>query len=254
MELDVPSEVAAAVDRGGLVVLNHSGGKDSQAMTALVRRIVPHAQLVVIHAPLGEIEWPGTLAHIEGTIGALPLVLAHAVDREGNRKRLLDAVRRRGKWPSPGQRWCTSDFKRGPIEREIRRWMRDRGFTEIVSCMGMRAEESSKRAKLPALAYSTRNSKAGRRWWDWLPIHALSTSDVFNVIHLAAEEPHWAYREGMRRLSCSFCIMACQSDLRTAARLRPDLYATYVRLEREIGHTLSMSRKPLDEIVRLPVV
>ena len=48
-----------------LVAVNHSGGKDSQAMTVLLSRIVPRGQIVAVHAPLGEVEWPGTIEHIE---------------------------------------------------------------------------------------------------------------------------------------------------------------------------------------------
>lgn len=96
--------------------------------------------------------------------------------------------------------------------------------------------------------YSEANSKAGRSWWEWLPILELSSDEVFDMIDRAEQVPHWAYGEGMTRLSCCFCIMASKSDLTTAARLNPDLYRRYVETEKRIGHTLSMSRKPLEEI------
>jgi hypothetical protein len=32
---------------------------------------------------------------------------------------LLDRVAEHGKWPDKDRRWCTSDFKRGPIRRVI---------------------------------------------------------------------------------------------------------------------------------------
>jgi hypothetical protein len=35
----------------------------------------------------------------------------------------------------------------------------------------MRAQESSARAKLETLQLNQKNSKAGREWYDWLPIH-----------------------------------------------------------------------------------
>ena len=54
----VPPECRAMIRAGALVVLNHSGGKDSQAMTILLSRVVPRAQLVAVHAPLGEVECP----------------------------------------------------------------------------------------------------------------------------------------------------------------------------------------------------
>ena len=46
------------IQAGALVDINHSGGKDSQAMTNLLSRIVARPQLVAVHAPLGEVEWP----------------------------------------------------------------------------------------------------------------------------------------------------------------------------------------------------
>ena len=46
-------------------------------MTILLSRIVPRAQLVAVHAPLGEVEWPGTIEHIKATVPkGVPLLLA----------------------------------------------------------------------------------------------------------------------------------------------------------------------------------
>ena len=59
-------ECREMIRRGALVSSSTSGGKDSQAMTILLARIVPLDQLVAVHAPLGEVEWPGTIEHIAG--------------------------------------------------------------------------------------------------------------------------------------------------------------------------------------------
>ena len=244
----VPPEIAEMIAAGALFAVSHSGGKDSQAMMIRLRALVPPDQLVVVHAPLGRVEWPGTLAHIRATITDTPLILAPA------RTDLLAMVRRRGFWPTPAIRQCASDLKRGPIERELRRYLKanPRFGGRIVSCMGLRAAESSRRAKQQPLLFSARNSKAGRQWLDWLPIHGLSDADAFKTIEAAGERPHWVYAKGMSRCSCSFCIMATREDLRRAARLRPRLAAEYIALEEEIGHTLSPTRVPLREIVGGP--
>ena len=246
---ELPLPIARLRDAGALFVRNHSAGKDSQAMTIRVREVVPPEQLLVIHADLGEVEWDGNLDHIRATAGDLPIEVC-CNEREG----LLETVERRGMWPSPRNRSCTSGQKRGPIERTIRRYLRSHPHFggRVVSCMGIRAAESSARAKRPAVTLSERNSVAGREWWTWLPIHDLTTDEVFATIKNAGQEPHWAYAAGMSRLSCVFCIMASRSDLRTAAHLRPDLYRRYVALERRIGHTLSMSGRPLEEVTGVP--
>ena len=245
MSAAVPAEIADMIAAGALFAVSHSGGKDSQAQMIFVRSIVPPDQLVVIHAPLGRVEWPGTLAHIRATIGDTPLVLARA------QTDLLALVRRRRAWPTPAIRQCTSDLKRGPIEREVRRYLKanPRFGGRVVSCMGLRADESPRRAKRPVLTVSARNSKAGRHWLEWLPIHDWSESRVFAEIAAAGERPHWIYAKGMSRCSCSFCIMATRADLRRAAQLRPRLAAEYVALEEEIGHTFSPTRVPLRRII-----
>ena len=221
-------------------------------MTILLAHIVPRDQLVAVHAPLGEVEWPGTVEHIETTLPKdVPLILAPVASG----KTLLDRVEERGKWPSNSIRWCTSDFKTGPIERELRRYLaaHPRFGGRLVNAMGMRADESPARARKIPWRRNERMSVAGREVFDWLPVFDLSTDEVFGVIRDAGQSPHWAYAAGMSRLSCSFCILAARADLRRAAELRPGLYARYVDLERRINHTLSPSRIPLPELTGIPV-
>ena len=75
-------------------------------MTVLLSRIVPPAQLVAIHAPLGEVEWPGTVEHVEATLPpGVPLVFAPV----SSGKTLLDRVEERGMFPGVRQRWCTAE-------------------------------------------------------------------------------------------------------------------------------------------------
>lgn len=236
------------IERGALFVVNHSGGKDSQAMFVKVSKMVPAKQLIVIHAILPEVEWEGVTEHIEATIGSAPLIFAQA------KKTFFEMVEHRGMFPSPSYRQCTSDLKRNPIEREIRRYLASHPEFNglVVNCMGMRAEESTGRAKLQPLKLNAKNSIAGREWYDWLPIHDWLVAQVFSEIERASQKPHWAYEAGMSRLSCCFCIMANQSDLTTAARLAPDLYWRYVETERRLNFTLSPSMKTLPEITGVP--
>lgn len=231
-----------------LFVLNDSGGKDSQAMRIALSKVIPRSTIIVIHATLGEVEWPGALEHAAAgaeKCGA-PFVVAKAT------KTFLEMVARRfsdrpevPSWPSSATRQCTSDLKRGPIEREIRRVLKERGIFRVVNCLGIRAEESSNRAKLNPLKRNERNSVAGRDWWDWLPIHDMTREEVFATIKDAGESPHPAYAMGNERLSCMFCIMGSKNDLRNAAIRNPDLYRKYLDLESKTGYTMHQSRKPL---------
>jgi len=227
------------IDRGALFAVSHSGGKDSQAMLKVVRDLVPDKQILVIHATLPGVEWEGTERHVYETCKGLDVITVQAV------KTFEEMVERRGMWPSPKYRQCTSDLKRGPIEKGIRGYLKANPQFDglVVSCVGLRAEESTSRAKAETFKYSKRNSKAGREWYDWLPIHEMLVDRVFLTIAQADQDPHWAYAAGMSRLSCCFCIMSSLEDLKTAARLNPELYARYVALEKKLDHTFLMPRK-----------
>lgn len=250
--VSMPEQALELLGEGALFVLNDSGGKDSQAMRIVLRDLVPRSQLLVIHATLGRVEWPGALEHARDGAARdmLDFVVAHA------RKDLLEMVEHRFQtrpdvpsWPSASTRQCTSDLKRDPIDREIRRILKERGLTKVVSCVGIRAEESPKRAKAEVLKVSKRNCAAGRTWLEWLPIHELLVDDVFRLIREAGEEPHWAYASGNERLSCIFCIMASRNDLANGARHNPELLSEYLAMEKKTGYTMHMSRVPLANLV-----
>ena len=240
----IPAQVSELIAAGALFVANHSGGKDSQAMLIALRALVPARQILIAHAVLDEVEWEGSEEHIRATAQGLPIALAQPATT------FFQMVERRGMFPSASNRQCTSDLKRGPIEREVRRYLRAHpefgGL--VVNCMGMRAQESASRSRLVAFKRNDRNSVAGRTWFDWLPIHDLSEAEVFAAISGAGQSPHWVYASGMTRKSCCFCIMASARDLVTAARLKPELYRRYVATERRLNFTLQMGGKTLPEI------
>ncbi len=226
------------IDAGAIVFCSHSGGKDSQAMYALLRATVPADQIVVVHANLGEVEWPGVIAHIETNID-------HDLNIVKAGKTFLEMVETRFEkrpdvpcWPSPKHRQCTSDLKRGPIHKFIRAEMKRRGSTLAINAMGLRAEESSARAKKADWQLNKMLSKAGRTVMDWLPIHHMQTGQVFARIKDAGQQPFHAYKSGNERLSCMFCIMGCPGDLRNAAKQNPELLAKYVAIEKRTGYTM----------------
>lgn len=224
------------IAQGAIFYVSHSGGKDSQAMYALLRDVIPADQMAVVHADLGEVEWVGVHNHIvTNTVHHVNVV--RAVKKDGETKTFLGMVEERGMWPSSSCRQCTSDLKRDPIMKFIRHDLKARGATIAVNCTGIRAAESAARSKKEPLKLNARESKAGRQVFDWLPIFDLTTEEVFQVIADAGQRPFWAYAKN-ERLSCVFCIMGSLNDLRHGAEQNPQLYAKYVALEKQIGHTM----------------
>ncbi len=254
--ISCPEQAAACIAEGALFVANHSGGKDSQAMLIRLLEVVPREQLLVVHASLGEMEWPGALEHAQqqATAAGLPFLVARAglsllelVERRYSRRPEVPA------WPSASNRQCTSDLKRDPIMREVRRYARQAGAETVVTCMGMRAAESPRRSRMATWSVNSRGTTSRHRWFDWLPIHDLSTEEVFATIRGAGQEPHPAYASGNERLSCIFCILGSRQDARNGAIHHPDLYARYVALEERTGYTAHQSRESLVQLTGLTV-
>ncbi|TGC25092.1 phosphoadenosine phosphosulfate reductase [Escherichia sp. E1130] len=243
----MPGEINTLISTGALFVSNHSGGKDSQVMLIKLLEIVPTAQLIVVHASLGVIEWPGALelAETQAAGAGLPFIVARAS------KTFFEMVERRFEnrpevpsWPSSSTRQCTSDLKRGPIQREVRRYAKANGFKTIVNCLGLRAQESPGRAKRQVFS-KMGISNSVNTWYEWLPVHELLTEEVFATIRMTGQEPHYAYALGNERLSCVFCIMASRNDMVNGARHNPPLLEEYADLEAKTGYTMHMSRIPI---------
>lgn len=254
-KITAKNEILELIDRGAIFYVSHSGGKDSQAMYSLLFDLVPVDQIVVVHADLGKVEWTGVQEHITDTI-AHELNVVRAIWKDGSTKDLLSMVERRHQarpdsppWPSSAMRYCTSDLKRDPIHKFIRQDLKRRGLYLAVNCTGIRADESTARARKIPFSLNNRLSKAGREVYEWMPIFELSTAEVFDTIDQAGQKPHPAYRENVR-LSCVFCIMGCAGDLAHGARQRPELALEYIELEDRTGYTVFPNESLRDKISR----
>ncbi|MDX3345913.1 phosphoadenosine phosphosulfate reductase family protein [Streptomyces sp. ME02-6987-2C] len=259
------------------IVANVSAGKDSMAMLA---ELVAHARaagvmdrIVVVHADLGDAEWEGTRDLAAEHAAAYGLRF-EVVARTGSG--LIDRIEERGMFPSADNRWCTSDFKRGPVRRLFTALVREseaaghRGQVRILNVMGLRADESPARRKLLAFShdgawtcpcpecrrrralaedYKARGLKVPKHakpGWGasntlrhvdtWLPVHAWTAADVWTAVWESRLRIHPAYAAGMPRLSCVFCVLASRSALVRAAQLQPELAARYAAVEARIGH------------------
>jgi 3'-phosphoadenosine 5'-phosphosulfate sulfotransferase (PAPS reductase)/FAD synthetase len=236
-----------------VILVASSAGKDSQAMLDYVAELAAQAdvmdRVVVLHNDLGEVEWPGTaeLAQEQAEHYGFRYEMRH---REQGL--LLDQIRARHyklrakgdtttpAWPSSAARYCTSDQKRGPARKLITQLVSELNLdrqARVLYCLGIRAQESSGRAKKPALELDKAATSRVREVTTWHPILDWTEDQVWARIKASGVRYHWAYDKGMKRLSCSFCVLASRDDLACAARLRPAMARKYLELEQEIGHT-----------------
>lgn len=174
-------------------------------------------------------------------------------------------------WSSSANRYCTSDLKRDPINKHLR------DYPFIVSAEGLRAQESSARAKKSGCEVRSRittkslkraevdealtnwgGEDDGRLALTWRPILEWTEADVWEAIgssqedverrrtlyRLGAEEEalegfpgFYAYVYGNERMSCALCVLASKGDLLNGARHNPELFATLLDMEETSGAT-----------------
>ena len=234
------------------VLINTSGGKDSQTLLRQVVKLAerqgyPLDRIEAAHQDLGHLEWDGVkeLAQEQVEHYGLRFSVTRRRDASGAEgSTILDYARERKMWPSRSQRWCTSEFKRGPglrvltaMDKRLRSGLKD--HRRYLYCLGFRSQESPARDKLPTLERFARASSKFKHVDTWLPIHDWSEEEVWSDIKASGLRHHRAYDLGMPRLSCSFCIFAPKAALMIAGRERPELLQEYVDLEKEIGHTFT---------------
>lgn len=277
-----PSSVRPDLRTYDWTVLSSSGGKDSQACLDVTAELAERAgtldRLIVVHADLGDAEWPGTpeLVRAHAAAYGLRFEIVRRLTKEGQRQDLLQQIEWRGKFPSKQARYCTSDQKRGPIATLFTRLAAEsRGAglthrpTRILSVLGLRAEESTDRAKMepfthlgggtcpcplcravPRIQRPKGRSNTRKHLDQWLPIHHWTTAQTLDRCWRAPTLLHPAYALGFPRASCVFCVLASKSALIRACQVMPDLAARYAALEQRIGHTIKADFS-INEAIRL---
>jgi 3'-phosphoadenosine 5'-phosphosulfate sulfotransferase (PAPS reductase)/FAD synthetase len=193
-------------------------------------------------------EWPMTkeLAAKQAEHFGLQIEYSQRRTKEGKSETILDYARRRKKWPSNKQRWCTSDFKRGPGATVITRIHKDAKFYGLVTdvqifnvlyVFGFRADESPARRKKVVLKRNINLSTKKRFVDEYSPILDWNVDRVWKTIHSNNLPYHKAYDLGMPRLSCVFCIFSPFDALVIAGKSNPELLDEYIATEDAIGHT-----------------
>ena len=249
----VPRSLRWGLARYQVILVNISGGKDSQATLDVTVAAADAAgvwyRLVVVFADLGEAdEWPGTLElareHAEHYGVRFEVVCREVTGADGARRPqgLIEHIEARGMWPDAARRYCTSDAKRAPVYRLLTRLaaeQRDAGVegpVRILNVMGLRAQESPGRRLLAPFSHDERASNSRRHVDQWLPVHGWSVTQVWDRIEQAGTRPHWVYLLGMPRLSCRFCVLASRAALILAARIDPAGARRRAEAEDTMGH------------------
>jgi len=248
------------LERYDLIIINSSGGKDSLCSLWEVMRMVNEqdnwdGHVIVSHQDLGDMEWSGTkeLVKKQADLFGLKTYVTRRRDKNGHEETLLEYVERRGKWPSNKQRYCTSDFKRGPGARVVTAMTKNVKSCKVLYVFGFRKDESPARSKKKKFEINKRLTTKKRTVYDWLPIHDWSSKKVWKTIKENKLPYHPAYDLGMPRLSCCFCIFSPFDALVVAGKANPRLLDRYIEVEKKIDHTFrdGFSIKEVREAIEL---
>jgi 3'-phosphoadenosine 5'-phosphosulfate sulfotransferase (PAPS reductase)/FAD synthetase len=235
------------------LVVSHSGGKDSMRMLGVLQRELPELPIYCVLADTGfEHQTPISAEDwVQIRCASLAQPVPVTVVRNPN-KTYLEMVERRGRFPSAQYRQCTSDLKRGPIERFIR----SLGYKVVINCMGIRAEESRSRAQLQPWSANNALTTRTRQAFNWLPIFGESLRDVLEwhwnsgtPLHpVYISEFHCDGTSGgyLRRFSCRVCIFSTDHDLIQIAKHDPVAFARVSDLEQRLGFTMRPGKTLLE--------
>lgn len=225
------------------IIINSSAGKDSlcamwQIIQMAKEQNYPLSKIVGSHQDLGQMEWEGTkeLFYRQCEFFGIKGYESKRRNFKGENEYLLEYVVRHGKWPDNKNRWCTSDFKRGPGLRVVTALTKDMGVCNVLYVFGFRAEESPSRSKKEVLKLNTNASTKKRKVYEYLPIHNWTSLEVWFTIKSNKLPYHFAYDLGMPRLSCMFCVFSPLDALVIAGRHNPELLDKYIEAEEKTGH------------------
>jgi len=192
MKITIPSEIADLP-----VIASVSGGKDSTAlMLALREADVP------FRAVFADTGWeaPETYAYLDTLRDMIgPIDVVHP------KRDMLASIRHQARFPSRLQRWCTRELKIVPL----RAYHDGVNGGETVSAMGVRGEESARRAQMPVVADDD-------EWggWVWRPLMTWTVTDVIDIHRRHGVPMNPMYHAGFDRVGCFPCIYARKEEIR----------------------------------------
>lgn len=216
-----------------VVALSISGGKDSTVLATetneYLNRIGFTGTRILVHSDLGAIEQHESATicrrlsdHLQIPLHTVlplrPMLEQWEFRAESVARRFinLETVRISTPWSSSKLRFCTSQLKTTPICSYLKRTFPGK---MILNAIGLRRQESAGRAKKQITQENNLlvGKKLGTRGITWNAILDYSLEDVF-LAHKRHNFPlHEAYTKfGLSRVSCSFCVLASESDLRAS--------------------------------------
>jgi 3'-phosphoadenosine 5'-phosphosulfate sulfotransferase (PAPS reductase)/FAD synthetase len=117
-------------------------------------------------------------------------------------------------FPSRIRRFCTDELKVKPLQKHLQARM-DAG-DDVLNVVGIRAEESDARSRLPEWEW-----QEGFDCQVWRPILRWTLDDVVAIHARHGLTPNPLYLRGVKRVGCWPCINCSKSEIRFMAQTDP---------------------------------
>lgn len=214
-----------------VLVVSMSGGKDSTA-TAL-RVIESGLSARFVFADTGW-EAQETYAYLD----MLRERLGITIDVVGKPGGMRAAIAGGARFPSRVQKWCTRELKIEPLRAYHDRVAAEAG-ADTINVVGIRAEESESRSRMPEWEYSD-------EWGGYVyrPIIRLTIADVLAIHHRHGIPVNPLYQRGHGRVGCYPCIQANKEEIEIIAKHSPERIDEIEALE--IGGSAERARRNIE--------
>lgn len=204
-------------------VVSFSGGKDSTALILWAKENLDSFITIFCDTSWEDPITYEYVQHINKTLLNGKLVTLKSDKYKG----LHDLVVKKKRAPSVMARFCTEELKVKPTEKYIKSL-----DSEVQFYVGIRADESEARAKLPTTAWHDIYECYIHR-----PLIRWTSEDVFKLHEKYGIEPNPLYKMGMLRVGCMPCCMVKLKELRSIVRHRPEAINKVRSLENDINRT-----------------
>lgn len=209
---------------GDRIIVSVSGGKDSVATALHLRELGHKFDMVFMDTGWEHPDLYDHLDYLEGVLGPIHRVGAKIPDLPAEVMPEVEAIEalvgtspsafvrwvvRKGMFPSRVRRYCTQELKVRPFLRYV-----DSLDEDIVNVVGIRADESAARAKLPE-----RELMPGAEHIEvWRPIIRWTEAQVIEIHQRHGVKPCPLYLRGSTRVGCWPCIQSNKGELAELAK------------------------------------
>ena len=209
-------------------VASVSGGKDSAAMCLHLMELgIEHRRIFfdtgwehpVLYKYLRE-ELPNKIGPIEWLTPTMPnlseemeaIAVSFEARLPGEKSAYIRWILSKGMFSSRMTRYCTQKLKIEPLKRYLRQL-----DAPPVNIVGIRAQESVARSKMPERELST-----SLDCMVWRPLIRWSFEDVVAIHHRHNLRPCGLYMQGSTRVGCWPCLMCNKQEIRFLGDTDPD--------------------------------